>query len=168
MATYSVASEPGAHLDHLLSLHEPSKVVDDVGRVVVWDRRAPSGSDSVRSVDEHHRQHGHVPGWLNLVVVVGEVLEQWVVGGVEDGSVDGRDVGEDVTRRGMVLSSLVSGSVLTRGDEQVDVVGPDKVLSESDDRSRKRDLSVMVGSLLGHESSELSDLDGVESEVSIV
>jgi hypothetical protein len=37
-----IAAEPGEHPDHLLALHQPAEVVDDVGRIVVWDLRAPA------------------------------------------------------------------------------------------------------------------------------
>jgi len=61
-------------------------------------------------------------------------------------------------KREETTTHLVPRSVLSSGDEKVDVVGPDEILSETDDGSRQTDFSVMVGGLLGNESSELSDL----------
>lgn len=65
-------------------------------------------------------------------------------------------------------TNLVSGSVLSSGDEKVDVIRSDKVLSETDDGSGERDLSVMVGGLFGDESSELGNLQASGKRVNSV
>lgn len=79
-------------------------------------------ADTVGAVDEDHRQDGHVPRRLDRLAVVIEVVEERVIGGVEDGPGDGGDVGEDVTRRGSILATLEARAELAVGVEDVDVV----------------------------------------------
>src|SRR6266851_7103258 len=69
-------------------------------------------ADTFCAVDEHERNHGHVPLGLDLVIVFSQVIEQRVVRRVEDRARDRSWLGEDVTRRGVVLAALVPRPVL--------------------------------------------------------
>lgn len=69
------------------------------------------------------------------------------------------ELGEDVTRRGTVLSSHPPCTELTGGCEEVDVVGAGEGLGHADDGSGKGHLSVVVGAVLSHVPGELGDLD---------
>jgi hypothetical protein len=69
-------------------------------------RKWLTSSDTVCSVDKDHRQNRHVPLGLDLVVVILEVVKERVVIRVEDGSIDAREIGEDITSSGMVFTSL--------------------------------------------------------------
>ena len=97
--------EPGGHILGFLPVEHPSQVLDDLARVVVGDLGAPTGADAVGAVDEDHGDDGDVPLGLDLLVVVGQVVEDGVVVGVEDQPGQRAHLGEDVTRAGVVLKS---------------------------------------------------------------
>jgi hypothetical protein len=71
---------------------------------------------------------------------------------------DLRNVGEDVPRAGSVFSTLKTRTELTVRVEDVEVVGSDEGLGETDDGSLERGVTVMVGGVLGDVSGELTDL----------
>ena len=67
----------------------------------------PAGADAVCAVDEHHGEDGDVPIRLDLLVVVGQVVEDGVVVDVEDVPGQGAQLSEDVTGAGVVLTSKI-------------------------------------------------------------
>jgi len=77
---------------------------------------------------------------------------------MEDRARDGCGLGENVTRRGVVLPALVTRSVLPVGQQEVQVVAPDIVLCEVDDRHRQTLFAVVVCRVLRDISDELCDL----------
>ena len=70
--------------------------------------------------------------------------------GMKDKPRERAHVRENVTRGGGVFTTVQPRSELTAGDEQIDVVRPDKVLRHVDDRRHQGHLTVMVGGFLGH------------------
>ena len=64
---------------------------------------APSCANAVCAVDEDHGDDGDVPVRLDLLVVVGQVVEDGVVVGVEDEPRHRAHLSEDVSGAGVVL-----------------------------------------------------------------
>jgi len=172
---------------HVLAVELAAQVGDNVGRVEVGDVRAPPRADAVRAVDEHHREHGDVPvagervsvsrahssvkqeeedraaaapARFDALPVVVEVIEDGVVGRVEHVARHLGDVGEDVPRARRVLAALEARAELAVGVEQVEVVGPDKVLREADDGPLERYVAVVVRRVLRDVARQLADLRG--------
>jgi hypothetical protein len=71
---------------------------------------------------------------------------------------DLRHVGEDIPRAGSVLSTLKTSSELAVRVEDVEVVGSDEGLRETDDGALQRGIAVVVGGVLGDIAGELTDL----------
>lgn len=113
----------------------PADVGNDVTGGEVGGVGGPSGSDSITAVDKDEGDDGHVESGLDGEAVVVEVGEEVIVVRVEDGAGNLLNLGEDVTRRSGVLSSHAAGTELTRGGEEVDVVGTGEGLGHSDDGS---------------------------------
>ncbi len=66
-----------------------------------------------------------------------------------------------VARRGVPAPTapcLEARAELSRGHQQVDVVGADKVLRQVDDGGRQRRLAVVVGGVLRHVAGQLGHL----------
>eukprot|EP00964_Phaeocystis_antarctica_P055492 scaffold32647_cov80-Phaeocystis_antarctica.AAC.1 len=153
-----VAAVPRVHRLLRLVSHQPPQVGDDLAWVVVGHARRPAGANALRAVDEDHRQDGHVVLGLDGLPVVLLVVEQRIVGGVEDEPRERGQLGEDVTRRRGVLAAEQPRAELAGRVEQRDVVGPDEGLRHADDGAGERGLAVVVGRVLGHVAGELRHL----------
>lgn len=70
----------------LFALHHVLQDFNDFPGVVVGNLGHPARADTAGAVHQHHGDDRHVPDWLNLLIVVLEVLEQRVVVWVEDES----------------------------------------------------------------------------------
>jgi hypothetical protein len=86
--------------------------LDDFSRVVVGDLGHPARADAVGAVDQHHGDDGDVPLGLDLLVVVGQVLEDLVVVFFKNGLGERARPGRDEMRRGFVLAISVPSSEL--------------------------------------------------------
>jgi hypothetical protein len=106
---------------------------------------------------------------------------------MEDCPRDARDAGENVTSAGSVFSSLerlssnrpsvtrtiqddhqkpayrVSGTKLTAGLEEIDIVATNIVLRQSDDGHRQADFSMVVSRFFRNVSGQLRNLEWAES-----
>ena len=96
---------------------------------------------------------------LDHLTVLVEVVQERVVALGEDGAADGRQSSEDVTGRRVVLAALEAGTELTGGHQEVDVVGSDEILRETDDGGNQGSLTVVVRGVLGDVTAELGHLD---------
>ena len=131
---------------------------ENLGLCIAWRTCA----DALCAVEEQKRNNGHIILGLNVVVIFSEIVEQRIVSWVEDRPRDWRRLREDVTRRGMVLSALVTRAVLSVRQEQIQVVTPDIVLRKIDDRHRQTLFAVVIRGVLGDISDQLRDLCGCE------
>ena len=128
-------------------------------------------TDTVGSIHQNHWDGRHVEFRLDLTTVFNQVIEEGVIGWMEDGASHPWKCREDVTSAGRVFPALHlsdafhgmthrrSSTELTAWFKEVDVVGTDKVLSKPDDRGCQTLLSVMVRGLLRDVSRQLSHLD---------
>lgn len=178
-STHAEASVPRVHRLHLFAGELAAQVGDNVGRVEVRDVRRPTRTDTVRAVDENHRQNRDVPALsscqprrqavgkearmdapvrLDALPIVVEIGEDVVVIGVEHAPRDLSHVREDVTRARRIFPALESRTKLAVRVEDVQVVRADKVLREADDRALKRDVAVVVRRVLRDVTGELADL----------
>ena len=95
---------------------------------------------------------------FDWIVVILEIVEEGVVVGVEDCSRDGRWFCENIPGRGMVLASLISGSELSVGQQEVEVVTADVILSQVNDRHCQTLLPMVVSGVFRDVADELSHL----------
>jgi hypothetical protein len=63
--------------------------------------------------------------------------------------------GEDITGAGRVLAALQSGTELTVGQQQIDIVGANVVLGQVDDGGHEGRLAVVVRRVLSHRTGQL-------------
>jgi hypothetical protein len=115
-------------------------------------------ADALCAVEEQERKNRHIPLGLNIVVIFPEISEQRVVAGVEDRARDWRWLRKDITCGSMVLSALVTRTVLSVRQQQIQVIAPDVILREIDDRHRQTLLAVVIRRMFGDISDELRDL----------
>mmetsp|Transcript_40081 Transcript_40081/g.111411 ORF Transcript_40081/g.111411 Transcript_40081/m.111411 type:complete len:211 (-) Transcript_40081:955-1587(-) len=149
------------NIHHWHTTEQPPYVPDQVSRVVVWDEGAPPDPNAVSTVDKHGWQHGAVPLRLNGEALFIEILQHGVVIRVKDRPCGRLQPRVNVTRRSMVLAALEPRAELSRGHEEVHVVGADKVLREVHDRVLEGRLPMVVRGLLRDVPHELSNLDVV-------
>ena len=150
---------PGVHALLLLVGEQPANVRHEIAGVVVGDGGGPTRANTVGAVDEHQRKDGQVVFGLDHLTVLVEVVQERVVALGEDGAADGRQPSEDVTGRRVVLAALEAGTELTGGHQEVDVVGSDEILRETDDGGSQGSLTVVVRGVLGDVTAELGHLD---------
>mmetsp|Transcript_19270 Transcript_19270/g.48231 ORF Transcript_19270/g.48231 Transcript_19270/m.48231 type:complete len:400 (-) Transcript_19270:1310-2509(-) len=146
---------PGSHWRGLGTLHHHLKVRNDVFGVVRGHGSRPARTDSIRAIHKNHGNNGAVPARLNRHPVLLLVVEKSIVRGWVQNSSNCRQIREDVPRRSGVFSSLQPSTELAARDQQIDVVGPDKVLSQPDNRSHQRHFSVVVRRVLRNVACEL-------------
>ena len=79
--------------------------LNDFSWVVIGDGSGPPSADALSSVDEHHREDGHVELGLNFHVVVLEIIQNVVIVWVENVPRQRTHFSEDVTRRGAVFAT---------------------------------------------------------------
>ena len=77
------------------------------------------------------------------------------------GTCDGLQFGEYVSGRGGILTTHQSSTKLTTWTKQIYVIGPNKGLGHPDDSLSKRHLTMVIGRMLRHVTSQLSNLDFV-------
>mmetsp|Transcript_121800 Transcript_121800/g.289582 ORF Transcript_121800/g.289582 Transcript_121800/m.289582 type:complete len:416 (-) Transcript_121800:1242-2489(-) len=77
---------------------------------------------------------------------------------MENGPSNWLQAGVNVPRACVVLATLQARSELTRGNQEVDVVGTDEVLRHANNRSLQGCLSVVVGTVLAYISNKLRNL----------
>ena len=133
-----------------------------------------TSSDTICTVDENHGHGREEVLGLDRHSFFLEVVEQSIIGGMEDSSSHSGHIGENVTSASCVFTSLCCqcspqrrlketyskpSTELTVGVEQVDVVTSHKVLGKTNDGSSQTLFTVMVGSLFRNVTSQLSDLD---------
>ena len=138
---------PWEHRYLFLSVHQQPDVRNNIFRVVARNVRAPTGTNTFGTVDEHHRENRKVILRLNRIVVILEIVEEGVIVGMEDCSRDGGGFCEDIPGRGMVLASLVSCSELSVRQEEVKVITTNVILGQVDDRHGQTLFSVVIGSM---------------------
>lgn len=61
----------------------------------------------------------------------------------------------------MIFSALITGTVLTIGGQEIDVVAPHIILGQVDDGRRQTHFAVMVGGMLRNITNELGDLGSI-------
>ena len=117
-----------------------------------------TGTDTLSAVHQDHRKDRHVPLGFNGFTVVLLVRQDGIVRRVHDVADDRRQLGVDITSRGVVLATLITGTELTVRHEQVHVVTADEVLRKVDDGSHQTLLAVVVGGNLRDVTDKLCDL----------
>mmetsp|Transcript_37329 Transcript_37329/g.93762 ORF Transcript_37329/g.93762 Transcript_37329/m.93762 type:complete len:235 (-) Transcript_37329:2323-3027(-) len=162
----SEALVPGFHVHHILAPEVRSDVCNDLSRVEVWNLAGPPCPNAKAAVDEHHWDHGAIPLGFHRLTILIQVLENPVVIGMEGKSCALCQPRVDVTGSGVILTAEHACAKLTRGDEQVQVVGPNEVLCKIDDRVLQRCLAMMICGLLGGVTHQLRHLH-VRLEVSL-
>lgn len=82
-----------------------------------------------------------------------------VIGLGEDGPGDSIEIGEDVSGRCVIFSSLVSRAELAVGHEEIDVIAAYERLRHVDDGHGQGHFAVVVGRVLCHVTSQLGHFD---------
>ena len=77
---------------------------------------------------------------------------------MENGARDWCWLGEDITRRGVVLSALIARPVLSVREQQVQVIASDIVLCQVDNGHRQTLFTVVICRMLRDISNQLGDL----------
>ena len=149
---------PRKHRDLFLSIHQEPDVRDNILGVITRDVRTPTSTDAFSTVDEDHWEDGKVMRRFDQIVVILEVIEEGIVVRVENCSRDGSGFSKDIPGRGVVLSSLVSGSELSVGKQEVEVIAADIILSQVDNCHGQTLLSVVVSGMFGDITDELCHL----------
>lgn len=117
----------------------------DIPGIVIRYIGAPARPDSLGSIDQTHRDDGNIVLWLNKLPIILDVVKRVIIGLREDEPRYFVEVSEDVSCTGVILSTLISGTKLAVGHEEINVVGPDETLSHVDDGHCEGHLAVMVG-----------------------
>jgi len=119
-------------------------------------------SDTVGTVHKDHGDDWHIPLRLNFFTILVQVSEQSIIVGTEYFAGNGSELSKDVTWRGSIRASLSSSTELTVWGHQVDIVGADKGLRETDDGGIHALFTVMVCGMFSDISSQLCDLQSVK------
>mmetsp|Transcript_3484 Transcript_3484/g.8354 ORF Transcript_3484/g.8354 Transcript_3484/m.8354 type:complete len:832 (-) Transcript_3484:586-3081(-) len=141
-----------------LLLDELAQHCDEVPWVEVRHGGGPSCPDAFSAIDQSHRNDGHVPLRLDRLALLGLKLEEWIIVRMENGPSNWLQACVNVPRACVVLATLQARSELTRGNQEVDVVGTDEVLRHANNRSLQGRLSVVVGAVFGNIPSKLCHL----------
>mmetsp|Transcript_32833 Transcript_32833/g.88944 ORF Transcript_32833/g.88944 Transcript_32833/m.88944 type:complete len:342 (-) Transcript_32833:813-1838(-) len=152
---------PRVHFEQRPSPEQAADVPYEFARAVVGDVRAPADPNAISAVDEHIGYDRAVPLGLDGQPLLVEVLEHGVVVNMEDCTCGRLQARVDVARGGVVLAALQSRAKLPGWHQQVQIVGPNKVLRKVDDGVLQRRLAVVVGRLLGDVPNKLGNLDVV-------
>mmetsp|Transcript_68629 Transcript_68629/g.146958 ORF Transcript_68629/g.146958 Transcript_68629/m.146958 type:complete len:245 (-) Transcript_68629:2363-3097(-) len=139
---------PRDHGLHRLPAEIAPNVRDDIPRVEVRHRCAPSRTDAVRAVHEEQGDHWAIVRRLDVYAFLAEVLEDRIIVLREHAAGDPRQLREDVTCSRMVLATLQPSAELAAGHEEVDIVRAHKVLRHVHDRALQGGLAVVVGTML--------------------
>lgn len=174
------SSPPRKHRYHLFAGHEVADVGDDIDRVIRWDIGTPAymrvlalrkcgckyltSPNTLSTIDKHERNDWHIILGFNPVVVLLQIRQNGIIGRIKYGPRQRRQLSKDVPGRGMVFTTLVTGTVLTIGQEKVQVVRPDVVLRKVDDSHRQRSLTVVISCNFGNITDKLGDLREIGME----
>ena len=109
-------------------------VLDDFD-VVRWHVAAESGTDTFRAVHQNHRHNRGVKLRLHLLTVIHHVFQNRIVRWIEDLARLWTQPREDVTGAGRILATRQPRPKLSRGLEEVEVVGAHEILSQIHDRA---------------------------------
>lgn len=61
----------------------------------------------------------------------------------------------------MIFSALITGTILTIGGQEIDVVAPHIVLGKVNDRRGQTHFTVMIGGMLRNITNKLGDLGSI-------
>jgi hypothetical protein len=81
----------------------------DTFRTNICERKAigPTSTNTIRAIHQDGRKHRHIPFRFNRVAIVDQVIENWVIMKMEDRASDLREMGENITSRGRVFTTLM-------------------------------------------------------------
>ncbi len=126
--------------------------------VIARDSSTPACANSFRAVNKHEGNDRHVELGLDETVVVFLRSQESVIGRIVEHTSEGCRLREDIPRRGVVLSANVPSTILTRGNQQIDVVTANIVLCQIDDSGRQTSFTVMVCSVFTDITDKLCNL----------
>ena len=107
---------PWHHLLWLFIVQNRANVIDNISRIVVWNRSGPSRPDTFGAVNQNSWNNRHVIRRFNLLTIFIVVFQQSVVAFREYNSGQLRQTRKNVTRRRMVLPALQTRTKLTARD----------------------------------------------------
>ena len=120
--------------------------------------RRKASPNTLCTIHEYHRHDGQVVRRLDILTILRNILEHWIVTLVENTTRLFSQTREDVTRTGGIFATHQARSKLTARLEQVDVVRTDKRLCQSDDCALERRLAVVVRRVFCYVPTQLCHL----------
>ena len=145
-----VAGEVWMHNLCLVAVDHSAKIGNDLTRVMVLNSRRVSSTNTIWSIDENHGNNGHVVLRFNRQTIIIQVVQECIVIGMEDGARNLLESREDVTSRGMILTTHATSTKLTSGVEKVNIVRSGVWLGHSNDGTIQRHFTVVIGRVLSN------------------
>ena len=128
----------------LLSCHHSLQVLDYICRLVHRYRRGPAGSNTVSPINKRERQNREVIGRLNRLAFLLQEREHVIVHLIKEVFRHRAQLCEDISCAGCSLATIDPRTELAIWHKEINIIASYIVLSQRNNRSLQRSLSVVV------------------------